>query len=82
MRARQFDSVEFQAIAWLVNQQLNPRGFHFSVIRQDDLEPVWIIQGDGSEVAGSVENEDLLFRLLKELLEESTDFYKENHAGT
>lgn len=80
MRARTFDEVEFQAVAWLANKHLNPRGFHFSVLASDP--PTWFIQGDGSEVAVSEDNEDLNFRLLEELLEECSAFYERvNDAG-
>ena len=77
MRARTFDEVEFRAIAWLVNQQLNPRGYHFATITKDDDQVVWVVMGDGKEVATSGEDPDFVFRLLNELLGESAEFYKD-----
>lgn len=78
MRAREFDSLEFQAVAWLINKHLNPRGYHFSILNVPDGEPRWFIQGDGTCAAVASEDEDLMFRLTKELLEEASEI----HGGT
>lgn len=80
MRARKFDEVEFRAMAWLINQALHPRGYHFVMVAGDGLGdgPRWMILGDGTEVATANENEDLTFRLLNELLAEADELYKES----
>lgn len=77
MRARAFDEVEFQALAWLINKHLHTRGYHFAMVQSDD-GPAWVILGDGTEVATSHENEDFMFRLLRELLAEADELYKES----
>jgi hypothetical protein len=80
VRARKFDELEFRAMAWLINQALHPRGYHFAMVAGVELEdgPRWVILGDGSEVATGSEDEDLAFRLLNELLAEANELFKES----
>lgn len=76
MKARTFDELEFEAIAWIVNQTLHPIGYHFAVVSGDDAEPRWAIFGDGEELAMSNDRDpNALFRVLQSLLQEAREFH-------
>lgn len=77
MRARDFDSGEFQAIAWFLNQQLHALGYHFMVIHEDGQEPRWVVVGDGTELATSTVSDDALFTIFQRLLREAREFHAE-----
>ena len=67
-------------MAWLINQALHPRGYHFAIVGgygEGDGPARWMLMGDGTEVATDNENEDMTFRLLNELMAEANEFFKE-----
>ena len=70
MRAYRFEDDEFKGIQWLVNTVLNPRGYHFTLVH-DDEATWWTIMGDGQELASSDQPDDDMFELVKQLLEEA-----------
>lgn len=73
MTARTFSDEEVEVLAWLVNNTLNPIGYHLVLIKDGDT-PWWMIVGDGSEYCHDpTSSADDMFYRFKRLLKEADE---------